>query len=404
MKVVLTGASGFIGQELVPRLEEAGISVLLVGRDKGRLARLFPGRRLADYTRLPERAKGYDALVHLAVLNSDQQGNLEDFHKVNVALLRETIAAVRSAEIPLFIYPSTIHTITQTDSPYARTKSAAEAVLAGETGLKTVILRLPAVHGATFAGRLALLNRLPRRLRPFVFKVLAAFRPTVHADKVAEAVIEALSTGQPKEKMVSDGQFDNPFYHFAKRAIDLGFALFVLLFLWWLLVAVWLLIMLSSRGPGLFAQPRVGKDGRLFTCYKFRTMQVGTPQRGTHDIAPAAITGIGRLLRQTKIDELPQVWNILRNELTLVGPRPCLPSQEALIDARAALGVLRVKPGLTGWAQIKGVDMRDPKRLARLDAEYVALRSLILDLRIVIATAFGRERVGEKENSVHRSP
>src|SRR5690606_10003296 len=111
---------------------------------------------------------------------------------------------------------------------------------------------------------------------------------------------------------------------------DRSFALAVLFLLWWFLALIWLLVRLQSPGPGLFAQKRVGRNGVQFTCYKFRTMKLGTLQAATHEVSVGNVTKLGRLLRKTKLDELPQVWNILRNEMSLVGPRPCLPAQEML--------------------------------------------------------------------------
>jgi lipopolysaccharide/colanic/teichoic acid biosynthesis glycosyltransferase len=102
-------------------------------------------------------------------------------------------------------------------------------------------------------------------------------------------------------------------------------------------------------------------------------------------------------MRSSKLDELPQVWNIIRNEISLVGPRPCLPIQTQLIDERRERGVLAVKPGITGLAQVNGIDMSDPARLAKCDARYVRLQSLLLDIRLIISTALGRgngDRVG----------
>ncbi|MCK5750500.1 MAG: sugar transferase, partial [Oricola sp.] len=124
------------------------------------------------------------------------------------------------------------------------------------------------------------------------------------------------------------------------------------------------------------------------TCYKFRTMAEDAPQAGTHEVAPGHITPLGRFLRKTKIDELPQVWNVARGEMNLVGPRPCLPSQTELIDRRRKLGVFECTPGVTGLAQVGGIDMSEPEKLARVDAEYCRLRTIVLDIKLLFATIF----------------
>ena len=176
------------------------------------------------------------------------------------------------------------------------------------------------------------------------------------------------------------------------------FCIAVIVFAGWILAIVWILVRLGSPGPGIFAQERVGKHGKTFVCYKFRTMKTGTRQAGTHELSADAITGVGAFLRKTKIDELPQVLNILRGELSLVGPRPGLPVQTRLTEARAAQGVFNVLPGITGLAQIQGIDMSDPERLAEVDARYIAQRGLLLDIKIIIATFLGRGQ-GDKVKS-----
>ncbi len=128
-------------------------------------------------------------------------------------------------------------------------------------------------------------------------------------------------------------------------------------------------------------------------------MKQGTKQAGTHEVSMASVTKIGAFMRKTKVDELPQVINILRNEISLIGPRPCLMLQEELIEARNSNGVLTVKPGISGLAQIKGIDMSNPKELALTDAKYIALRSLLLDLKIMLATVTGSgqgDRISKK--------
>ena len=119
-------------------------------------------------------------------------------------------------------------------------------------------------------------------------------------------------------------------------------------------------------------------------------MKQGTAQAGTHEISSSSVTLFGAFLRKTKLDELPQILNILRNEVSLIGPRPCLPLQETLIEARHKYGIFRMKPGISGFAQVNNVDMSDPEKLASWDARYGALRCLVLDAKIIISTAKGR--------------
>ncbi|RYD68852.1 MAG: sugar transferase [Verrucomicrobiaceae bacterium] len=174
-----------------------------------------------------------------------------------------------------------------------------------------------------------------------------------------------------------------------KRCVDLGAALVILLPFFWLLALIWLAVRLQSPGPGIFAQKRIGKSGQVFTCYKFRTMAEGTPNVGTHEASATMVTPLGKLLRRTKLDELPQAINILLNQMSLVGPRPCLPNQDKVISERQKLNALSIKPGITGLAQINQIDMSQPELLARWDARYVKLRSLRLDLTILFRTALG---------------
>jgi lipopolysaccharide/colanic/teichoic acid biosynthesis glycosyltransferase len=119
-------------------------------------------------------------------------------------------------------------------------------------------------------------------------------------------------------------------------------------------------------------------------------MRIGTAQAGTHEVSASSVTPLGAVLRRTKIDELPQIWNIFRNEISLIGPRPSLPTQTLVVDARRRYGVFAVKPGISGLAQVNGIDMSMPDELAKWDARYMATQSLALDLRLVIETASGR--------------
>ena len=173
-----------------------------------------------------------------------------------------------------------------------------------------------------------------------------------------------------------------------KRAFDLVVAAVLLPLTSPVILLAMLAIRLSSPGPALFSQPRVGQNGVLFACHKLRTMVVGTPPLPSHQAPANAVTTAGAVLRKFKIDELPQLWNVLKGEMSLVGPRPCLPTQTELIERRRQLGVLAALPGITGLAQMKGIDMSDPKRCAETDAEYLKTASIGLDIRILVGTIF----------------
>lgn len=172
----------------------------------------------------------------------------------------------------------------------------------------------------------------------------------------------------------------------AKRLLDLVLAVPGLLVAAPVVLIAMAAIRATSEGPAIFAQERVGRHERLFRCYKLRTMYVNTPHVATHEVAASAITPVGAFLRRVKIDELPQLWNVVVGQMSMVGPRPCLPGQHDLIRHRRTLGVFALRPGITGLAQVRGVDMSDPQRCAQTDAEYMQAISLAEDARLIIRT------------------
>ena len=153
-----------------------------------------------------------------------------------------------------------------------------------------------------------------------------------------------------------------------------------------------MLLSLFDHGSPFFRQSRVGKNQQLFTLVKFRTMAIGTQSAGTHLVDPSSITKLGRLLRNTKLDELPQLFNVLMGQMSLVGPRPCLPNQTELILERSKRGVFEVRPGITGLAQVNDVDMSTPRKLARYDQLMIRRMCLRLYIKLIITTAFGKGR------------
>ncbi|MCS6765703.1 MAG: sugar transferase [Candidatus Protistobacter heckmanni] len=174
-----------------------------------------------------------------------------------------------------------------------------------------------------------------------------------------------------------------------KRVFDLVLAVCAALVLCLPILAVALAVRLTSPGPTLYWSDRVGKDNALFRMPKFRSMRIDTPEVATHLLADPAsyLTPIGGFLRKTSLDELPQLWNILRGEMSFVGPRPALFNQADLIEARTRRHIDELLPGLTGWAQVNGRDeLSIPEKVA-LDGEYLARRSLLFDIRILWLTA-----------------
>ena len=155
-----------------------------------------------------------------------------------------------------------------------------------------------------------------------------------------------------------------------------------------LLVAIW--IKLDSHGPVIFKQPRFGKHKVTFMVYKFRTMATDTPQVSTNTFknAHAYITRSGKILRKLSIDELPQILNVLKGEMSLVGPRPVILKEIGLIDLREQVGANSVKPGITGWAQVNGRDELDDIIKARMDGQYVANFGFTTDIKILLKTVW----------------
>ncbi len=178
-------------------------------------------------------------------------------------------------------------------------------------------------------------------------------------------------------------------YRFVKRTIDFLLSLIMILALSPALILISFAIRLTSPGPALFKQKRVGIHKKTFTIYKFRTMCTDAPKDApTHLFSDPArfITPVGKFLRATSLDELPQLFNILKGEMAFVGPRPALWNQDDLIAERDKYSANDVLPGLTGWAQINGRDELPIPEKARLDGEYVKRMSFLFDVKCFFGT------------------
>jgi len=178
-------------------------------------------------------------------------------------------------------------------------------------------------------------------------------------------------------------------YRAVKRTFDIliSLVLIVLFSLPMLIIAI--LIRLETPGPAIFRQNRVGRDGKLFKICKFRSMHCSAPSEvatGQLENADSHITKMGNFLRKSSLDELPQLFNVLKGDMSLIGPRPLIAAEEDIHRLREAAGVYAVRPGMTGWAQVNGRDCVDVADKAKFDAEYVNNLSLMFDLKVLMRT------------------
>ena len=185
-----------------------------------------------------------------------------------------------------------------------------------------------------------------------------------------------------------------------KRLFDLVMAVFTAVVLLIPILLVAALVRFTSRGPILYWSDRVGRNNKIFQMPKFRSMRIGTPAVATHLLnnPDLYLTPVGGFLRKSSLDELPQLWSILRGEMSFVGPRPALFNQDDLMDLRTRAGVHNLTPGLTGWAQINGRDELPIPQKVALDIEYLHRQSLIFDMKIIFKTAL---KVLTRDNVTH---
>lgn len=186
-------------------------------------------------------------------------------------------------------------------------------------------------------------------------------------------------------------------YGRAKRVLDVIFSALLLILLLLPMAVIGVAVALTSSGGMLFRQTRIGRNGASFVCYKFRTMRRDAPKNRPTSAFPDAasyVTPIGRLLRKTSLDELPQLYNVLRGDMSLIGPRPLIGEEGEIHRLRMEAGVYRVRPGMTGLAQIMGRDCLGAREKAALDCRYVEELSFGRDLWILAKTA-GRVLTGE---------
>lgn len=178
-------------------------------------------------------------------------------------------------------------------------------------------------------------------------------------------------------------------YRVIKRIVDVICSLLGIIVLSPILIIVSILIKLESKGPIIFKQVRAGKNSKPFYIYKFRSMKTNTPNIATNDFNNASdyITKVGRFIRKTSLDEIPQLFNILKGDMSIVGPRPVILEEVELIELRQMYNVDKILPGITGWAQINGRDNIGNEEKVKYDYEYLTKKSIIMDLYIIVMTA-----------------
>lgn len=190
-----------------------------------------------------------------------------------------------------------------------------------------------------------------------------------------------------------------------KRIVDFLLSLLGIIVLSPLLIILVVAIKIDSKGPVIFTQKRVGKNKKLFNIYKFRTMKIDTPKEmPTHllENPDFFITKVGKFLRKTSLDELPQLFNILKGDMAVIGPRPALWNQDDLIEERDKYGANDIRPGLTGWAQINGRDELEIDYKAQLDGYYVERESFSMDVKCffgTIVSVFKSDGIVEGKNT-----
>lgn len=185
-----------------------------------------------------------------------------------------------------------------------------------------------------------------------------------------------------------------------KRLFDFTVSLLLILMLLPVFFIISIVIAIDAGNPVIYKQYRVGKDNKLFYIYKFRTMKNNTRLAATKDLteADSVITKSGRILRKTSLDELPQLFNVLKGDMSFVGPRPLIPEEKEIRVLRKKYGIYTVRPGITGWAQVNGRDMLTDEEKALFDKEYIDKQSIAFDIKIMFKTVLvvlKRENISE---------
>lgn len=388
MNIIITGCSGYLGKILIPELLKYNFNILTVGRDVRKLKQIFPKLQCCDYKQLPSKKNKYDYILHLAIENNLKNKNENDYLKTNVIFLKKILEISILLRVKKFIYLRTIHEIDVfNNSKYTVSKRKAHKLLEEEKRIKVQTIMIPFIYSDNlYPNKLEYLNKLPKYISKWILKFLSSLKPTLNVN----LLVDQLRTKDESRSICLYQDINkNIFYNLFTAGINFIFSISILIFLFWLLALIFILIIFESGGSSIFKQSRVGRNEKIFTLYKFRTMVKNTINIETHKISQNNITKIGKVLRHYKLDELPQIFNIIKGNINLVGPRPSLTTQKNLIKNRKIHRIMNIKPGITGWAQIRRIDMSNTQKLVKVEKDYMSLRSIFFDLKILFYTFLG---------------
>ena len=391
--IVITGAGGVVGRCLLDHLIDQGHQLRVLSRDPKSLEPSLPVSVTAgSYEDVGQVMAGADAVVHLAARNNDQGGDYEEFQRDNVELTLKIAESAKAAGVNKFIFATTTKALTANGGHYGKSKAIAErsaSALADES-FKVCLARLCPVYGEGTRGKIKKLQDLPLGLGKVALWLVRSLVPIVSADRVAEGICGAIEATDTLEEICLANPLGSfSVYRIFRAIMNFVFVIAVPTILGLPCLIAAIAVAVTSPGGVLFIQRRLGKKQSPFQLCKFRTMFTGTPNAGTHEVGKSYVTKVGSFLRKSKVDELPQAWNVLKRDLNLIGPRPGLANQTELTRQRERYGVYDVRPGITGFGQVAGVDMSEPQKLAIHDHRYAAFRGILLDIKIAIKTIRG---------------
>ena len=382
----MAGSSGLVGSQLVHLLSQEEHELLLVSEDPAEIGAKFPSVAAGAYAEWEHLAKGFDVFLQMDLPISPVTGKSGKLNRAAPGSSARLSSAAKRIGIPRFVQCASFRALTdRPGSPYAQSVASEYEEVLQNFGESAELIFLGRIAGSRYARRKFWHFRYPERFDFLSSEILSAIIPTTQIEDLAKFLSSPRVFGQSRTLVLTDGNAKNFTYSIWRAAVDGVFVVAVLLLAPLLLIA-WIAVLIESGRPGIFSQDRVGERGSIFRCFKIRTMRTGTSLIATHKVGTDAVTRVGGFLRRFKIDELPQVWNVFRGEMSVVGPRPCLPNQHEVVRSRLAHDVIDYRPGLTGWAQACGVDMRDPDTLAILDAQYLSLRSVWFDAFVIART------------------